>query len=119
MAVHTAIYQFNSDNSITVTQDLPTVEKGDTINFQLVNSSGKAITNWGLYFNNPFSLDAEFNYAFGVAGSAPQQGTLQVEHDGGGKTVPKFSAYLVYVESSGTVYTKDPEIIVNGGDIDD
>jgi hypothetical protein len=75
------------------------------------------MSNWGLYFNNPFSLESEHNYAFGMTGNEPNQGNLEVQHDGGGKTVPKYSSYLVYVESNGTIYTKDPEVIVNDGDI--
>lgn len=117
MTTHTAIFSFNSDNSITVTQDLSAVNKGDTINFQLVNSSGKSLNNWGLYFNNPFSLEAEHNYSFGVNNNEPQQGTLTIQQDSAANNVPKFSAYLVYVESEGTIYTKDPEVIVNNGDV--
>jgi len=118
MATHTAVFTFNNDNSISVTNDLPNVNKGDTINFQLVNSSGKSLSNWGLYFNNPFSLEAEFNYSFGVSNNEPQQGTLTIAQDSGANSVPKFSAYLVYVESEGTIYTKDPEVIVNNGDVE-
>jgi hypothetical protein len=103
-----------------------TVNKGDIVQFQLTNDSGLTLSDWGLYFNNPFDVANALRYSFGAT---PTQGNLYsaektVSQDTATEKVAMYNAYAVYVtvqSSSGenVIYQRDPEIIVNDGDVED
>lgn len=102
------------------------VNKGETVQFVLNNDSGFSVLDWGLYFNNPFDVVNALRYSFGAT---PSQGNVYsaektISQDTGTSKVAMYNAYAVYVtvqNSSGTqvIYQRDPEIIVNGGDVED
>lgn len=100
--------------------------KGETVQFVLNNESGFTLLDWGLYFNNPFDVANALRYSFG---DTPTQGNSYsaektVSQDTETAKVAMYNAYAVYVtvqNSSGAqvIYQRDPEIIVNGGDVED
>lgn len=102
------------------------VNKGEAVQFVLNNESGFTLLDWGLYFNNPFDVANALRYSFGAT---PTQGNVYsaektVSQDTATAKVAMYNAYAVYVtvqNSSGTqmIYQRDPEIIVNGGDVED
>ena len=103
-----------------------TANKGDIVQFQLTNDSGLTLLDWGLYFNNPFDVAKALRYSFGAT---PTQGNLYsaektVSLDTATEKVAMYNAYAVYVtvqSSSGeqVIYQRDPEIIINDGDVED
>jgi len=103
-----------------------TANKGDIVQFQLTNDSGLILLDWGLYFNNPFDVANALRYSFGAT---PTQGNLYsaektVSQDTATEKVAMYNAYAVYVtvqSSSGenVIYQRDPEIIINDGDVED
>ena len=103
-----------------------TANKGDIVQFQLTNDSGLTLLDWGLYFNNPFDVANALRYSFGAT---PTQGNLYsaektVSQDTATEKVAMYNAYAVYVtvqSSSGenVIYQRDPEIIINDGDVED
>ncbi len=103
-----------------------TANKGDIVQFQLTNDSGLTLLDWGLYFNNPFDVANALRYSFGAT---PIQGNLYsaektVSQDTATEKVAMYNAYAVYVtvlSSSGenVIYQRDPEIIINDGDVED
>lgn len=103
-----------------------TVNKGDTVQFVLVNDSGMAILDWGLYFNNPFDIENSLRYSFGAQAAIPNiySANKTVSQDSDTKKVAMYNAYAVYVtvESSDgqrVIYQRDPEVIVANGDPND
>lgn len=92
------------------------------IDFTLTNTSSDTITDWGLYFNNPFSSheEAESQYKFGGVGSSGGigGGTLNIEKPGT-ILIPRYSSYLVYVLVGKTYTILDPQIVLSGGDVND
>ncbi len=102
-----------------------TVSKGDTVQFILVNQSGLAVLDWGLYFNNPFDITNSLRYSFGNQTSIPNVYFAEkaVSNDTCDCKVPMYNSYAVYVKvegSSGTqvIYQRDPEVIVQDGSIE-
>jgi len=103
-----------------------TANKGDIVQFQLTNDSGLTLLDWGLYFNNPFDVAKALRYS---NGATPTQGNLYsaektVSLDTATEKVAMYNAYAVYVtvrSSSGeqVIYQRDPEIIINDGDVED
>lgn len=100
-----------------------TVNKGDSVQFVLVNQSGQAVVDWGLYFNNPFDITNSLRYSFGNQTTVPNVyfAEKNVSVDSSDYKVAKYNAYAVFVQvesSSGvqTIYQRDPEIIVRDGD---
>ena len=100
-----------------------TVSKGDTLQFILVNQSGLAVLDWGLYFNNPFDVSNSLRYSFGDLQPNGNVYTAEktISLDTAEAKVAKYNAYAIYVtveNSSGTVtiFQRDPEIIVRDGD---
>ncbi len=102
-----------------------TVNKGDSVQFVLVNQSGQTLLDWGLYFNNPFDITNSSRYSFGNETTIPNVyfAEKSVSQDTCDCKVAKYNAYAIYVKlegSSGTqvIYQRDPEIIVSDGDVD-
>jgi len=103
-----------------------TVNKGESVQFVLTNDSGLTLLDWGLYFNNPFDISNSLRYSFG---DLQPDGNVfvaekTVSDDTADTRVPMYNAYAIYVKvqnASGvqTIYQRDPEIIVNGGEVDD
>jgi len=111
-------------NNGTIVCKNPSVSasKGDQMEFSITNNSpeptnaSNTIADWGLYFNNPFSLENEQKYSFG----AGTPGTLTVETDHGNQQVPAYNSYLTYVQTQdGVFHLLDPVVIVLGGDTGD
>lgn len=102
------------------------VNKGETVRFVLNNDSGFTLLDWGLYFNNPFDVANALRYSFGAT---PTQSNVYsaektISQDTDAAKVAMYNAYAVYVtvqNSNGTlvIYQRDPEIIVNDGDVED
>ncbi|TQV89682.1 hypothetical protein [Aliikangiella coralliicola] len=114
-------FTFNN-GTITCANPSVTAQKGQDITFSMSNDSPTPLNNsttvkdWGLYFNNPFSLADEQKYAFG---DVSKTGTLQVQTDGA-VNVPAYNSYIVYVQTEDDVYhVLDPMIVVSDGDDDD
>ena len=103
-----------------------TADKGESVQFVLTNNSGQNLKDWGLYFNNPFDVSNSLRYSFGdlqVNGNV-YTAEKTISLDTAEAKVAKYNAYAIYVtveNSSGTVtiFQRDPEIIVNGGDVED
>lgn len=103
-----------------------TVNKGDTVQFVLVNDSGLTVLDWGLYFNNPFDIENSLRYSFGAQAAIPNVYSAEktVSQDSSDKKVPMYNAYAVYVTVAGSdgqqvIYQRDPEVIVRNGSIED
>lgn len=99
-----------------------TVNKGDTVQFVLVNDSGMAILDWGLYFNNPFDIENSLRYSFGAQAAIPNiySAEKRVSLDKPGCLVPMYNSYAVYVavkdkDGQKVIYQRDPEVIVADG----
>lgn len=104
-------------------QTAVTVNKGDTVQFVLVNQSAQAVLDWGLYFNNPFDIANSLRYSFGNETTIPNVYFAEktVSQDTADCKVAKYNAYAIYVKvqsSTGvqTLFQRDPEIIVGNGD---
>ncbi len=102
-----------------------TVSKGDTVQFILVNQSGLAVLDWGLYFNNPFDITNSLRYSFGNQTSIPNVYFAEkaVSNDTCDCKVPMYNSYAVYVKVEGSsgiqvIYQRDPEVIVQDGSIE-
>ncbi len=102
-----------------------TVSKGDTVQFILVNQSGLAVLDWGLYFNNPFDITNSLRYSFGNQTSIPNVYFAEkaVSDDTCDCKVPMYNSYAVYVKVEGSsgiqiIYQRDPEVIVQDGSIE-
>ena len=114
-------FTFNN-GTIVCNNPSVTASKGEVMDFSITNNSpeptnaSNTITDWGLYFNNPFSLENEKKYSFG----AGTPGSLTVETDNENQKVPAYNSYLTYVETQdGVFHLLDPVVIVSGGDRND
>ncbi len=103
-----------------------TVNKGDSVQFILVNQSGLAFLDWGLYYNNPFDISNSLRYSFANQTTIPNVYFAEkaVSQDTCDCKVPMYNAYAIYVkvESSAgvqVIYQRDPEVIVRDGSIED
>lgn len=103
-----------------------TVDKGEVITFELENNSGYPVLDWGLYFNNPFTYNQNMRYSFGSTAHSGNLYTAEqtVCQDTDTNKVAMYNSYAIYVliettEGQQHIYQKDPEIIVNDGDIDE
>jgi len=117
-------FTLDTDGNIDSAESSITVQKGEVVTFELENNSGFPVLDWGLYFNNPFSYNQSMRYSFGSTDhngnlySAQQTVCTDTDTD----KVAMYNAYAVYVlvetpQGQQHIYQKDPEIIVEGGDI--
>ncbi|OBP13983.1 hypothetical protein A5320_15045 [Rheinheimera sp. SA_1] len=117
-------FTLDADGNIDSAESSITVQKGEVVTFELENNSGFPVLDWGLYFNNPFSYNQSMRYSFG---STEHNGNLYsaqqtVCTDTDTDKVAMYNAYAIYVlvetpQGQQHIYQKDPEIIVEGGDI--
>jgi hypothetical protein len=118
-------FTLDAAGNIDSAESSVTVKKGEVVTFELENNSGYPVLDWGLYFNNPFSYNQSLRYSFG---STAHQGNLYsanqtVNEDTETEKVPMYNAYAIYVlvetpEGQQHIYQKDPEIIVEDGDVE-